>query len=176
MSGTYHTNRINNHQMASCGCVLPSPLPCPPCAQISSVHRDQAVVSASDAFTTVQTTTLAVYKPSVLTATWTGYVVATEDTTAPPVYFAAELSYTTAALPAVHVPITLTPVQVNVVAPADRAIPFTVSGAVTVDLGTVTVYLRVYNSDNNTTITFELGGTLTVVTNRSCCPPLAALC
>ena len=162
--------------MASCGCVLPSPLPCPPCAQISSVHREQDPITADNTPTTVLTTTLAVYKPSMLSATWTGYVIVTEGSSDTPFTLAATLSYTTAALPAVHVPITLTPVLIYVLSPADRAIPFTVSGAVTADLGTVTVHLRILNHDDDASLTMEMAGTLTVVSNRACCPPLGALC
>ena len=152
---------------------MPSPLPCPPCAQIASVHTDpaQLPVTAVAAYTGVLDATLAVYKPSMLTATWTGYAVASS----PPVAFDAELSYTTGALPTVYVPISQVEVQVPLTGSVDKFVPFTVSGAVTVDVGTVTVHLRVRRS-GNTNVTFEAGGTLTVVTNRSCCPPLSTLC
>jgi hypothetical protein len=171
----YQPNAKTN--MSSCGCVLPSPLPCPPCAQIASVHRDQAQppVTALAAYTGVLDATLAVYKPSMLTATWTGYAVATDTTTLPPVVFEAELSYTTGALPTVYVPISQVEVLVPLTGSLEKHVPFTVSGAVTVDVGAVTVHLRVRRS-GGTDVTFEAGGTLTVVTNRSCCPPLSTLC
>jgi hypothetical protein len=132
-------------------------------------------VTALAAYTGVLDATLAVYKPSMLTATWTGYAVATVTTTLPPVVFEAELSYTTGALPTVYVPISQVEVQVPLTGALDKCVPFTVSGAVTVDVGAVTVHLRVRRS-GDTNVTFEAGGTLTVVTNRSCCPPLSTLC
>lgn len=165
--------------MSSCGCVLPTPLPCPPCAQIASVHTDpaQSTVTAAAAYTDVPgaAATLAVYKPSMLTATWTGYAVATDTTSSPPVAFDAELSYTTGALPTVYVPISQVEVQVPLTGSLEKFVPFAVSGAVTVDAGTVTVHLRVRRV-GGADVTFEAGGTLTVVTNRSCCPPLSTLC
>jgi hypothetical protein len=118
----------------------------------------------------IETTDLAICRPSVLTAIWTGYVAAgVTGASAAPLLLNAELVATAAVLPIVAVPINLGPVVISVGAD-ETYVPFTVSGAIPVAAGTTTVDFRMYNGETGATAAaFELAGTLTAVANRAPC-------